>query len=1477
MNPDSEKEKTGTVDDIEESRPEIANEQSVAEEGTDRKEPEIGEEKQRERLESQANSLKELSDLAKKVQTLLDELSPSDEKEIVSISTGASETKDELIHTHQELIGQADTLAATVRPLLNGLYEKINTNLGPLAGETEANPFELVSETKTVLKEVESGARRIIELKRLIEIAAAKIRAKVFEESGVRSRQEINEKIMQSYRDYRFPRALDRSHGLGGMVADYRKRNDERRDNKIFNQKIEEERARLERAEHDLVALSHPIRLNIFGAIITELDPVFTSCDGVIRNEIAEVSKHLDPSEPNPEEAEIISPEILRSCLNDYLNLNGIKIDQLPEPLQSQTRERIFQIVWHESGTEQIDHRFHILIEQLRGGVEPPEHKKVIDSLSWERRDLLDLPAALEQIARIAERVEMAQWLKKYEERMDEIYNSGRHYRGVRSQGDLISFDIAFEKLMRIDRDTWQAACQNQAFRKRVGEEKMAYLEQTLEQAICRSVIERPLRDHALGNALFLMRFESPEAISVSILNAFCEPGPSGSYDLISTFDHVKETPLLVFATGLSPEAINALKEEDFDEISQIIALIRENPEKFGKKYVSEGANAETLVYKLIEEKLVATCEKLLARNNPKYDSLVMRCLEKIYYNNIGGCLEQADRLMVDRPREFAQMALQSSRPEALDFLLDNFSRLDPKFVLEIKKNLEVLVNPIVTDRIKDDQYIGLAEIFGRKVEEVKKLPAFLRALGNNRDDTYIGSHIREIIDLAQIDGAIDFIASLAKEGNFALCRTSSLEAITILARSPEKTLREIRSIRTLLGSKSDISNSYQYQILNLNDADFREHIRYVDERVMVTPGVLSNPYACLASSAKDIKFVSWLESQWRDGKDLPDEFYLGVFYMSGNFVTNRGPYGERMPSDDEVAIFKDLYKKLVTETDSDVAGEVLKSMQPYLEKILAMTQDRRDEYIDIAGQIASSSIPGVAEMKGKLLKKIFNCDNEQELQKIGRAFKTSTEIFGDFLSPELYSAVLGLINGQTDESLIKIGVKDVGESGLNQLREIILRFRTEMISPDFDVRILLDSPILAACFKSATRYENSQWGDHGETEFRFAIENFSKQPREQIEVPDGYLPSGEIRISKISKKQRDGFEYSEPFINRFHFFQKIIAESIKMEAEHKPFSSLVDRAEEIRVQLLADLTEKLDGLEKPQAREGLSRRIKMLESIQLRSLSEINKNFVALSQFKEFEEFLLQIIFIYSLHRSSVNNPDYASRIKELALKLDPDFDDISLMIDFVGHVTNQETWSKYFTDKKTREALYQLTNIRSLEEELSRAQGQQTRGTTSFEIIPTRGILMEFSGHIADACWASKYQSISAQFPNFTTLVFVQNRGNKKERIAGACMLIETESADGQPLLVVRGLNPIENFINSVYVEDFMTSLTDYVKKIAESNNRQAAIVGGRSGGATTNRPVIAAYLSGARSSMKNIPLASSEDTTFNGYNIVNSVFLL
>ncbi|MDD3711571.1 MAG: hypothetical protein PHP37_03170 [Patescibacteria group bacterium] len=494
---------------------------------------------------------------------------------------------------------------------------------------------------------------------------------------------------------------------------------------------------------------------------------------------------------------------------------------------------------------------------------------------------------------------------------------------------------------------------------------------------------------------------------------------------------------------------------------------------------------------------------------------------------------------------------------------------------------------------------------------------------------------------------------------------------------------------------------------------------------------------------------------------------------------------------------------------------------------------------------------------------------------------KTS-EIFGSFASAENFNLIKG-VDSNDKEIVKKLKLKKGGNDGLRELQERFSNFKREIISEDFNPEILLqeDNKILyLPYFQSYIRYNESQWGKKDEENFKKIIGDYVnyKNKGELKGLNPNFTSSPELSIARSDEGARDKYQFNEHFLNRFSVLVNSIKNAKNLYQEKFPLSKLVKEIEEKRKSLISELKSKSDNMPNPQAKEGISQKINLLESVNIRSVKDFQENFYALARNKEFNELLRQVVFLISFSRNK-----QALDFDLDAVNLEkPKLDDISWTLDFIDHITNQETMDKYFTDKKSKKIFNEIISAQAISDEmvLLQSEGGQSGGTTKIQLIPTRGILNEFSGYVADACWASKYDSVAKEFPNFTSVIIRQNPDNKYERLAGAFLLIETESKRGDRLLVIRGLNPIENLINSLSVKDFYDKTIDYLKQLAKNDNRKLAIViDEASGGSATNRKVLFNYLEELSKKLEAIDLKSEKDTTFNGlnHNIVRKTYLV
>lgn len=566
----------------------------------------------------------------------------------------------------------------------------------------------------------------------------------------------------------------------------------------------------------------------------------------------------------------------------------------------------------------------------------------------------------------------------------------------------------------------------------------------------------------------------------------------------------------------------------------------------------------------------------------------------------------------------------------------------------------------------------------------------------------------------------------------------------------------------------------------------------------------------------------------------------------------------------DSLSINLEKFKSL----DEDVALALIDKKETHS---LVNNLDKFDNLSRETGQKLISSLEDFSEIV-----KV----NDYYKPPLDRMIAKTSDIFGANASPESYNIIKKVDEG--DRVVIKeLKLKNGGNDGLRELQERFTKFKEELIREDFNPDILLEKEnefLYLPYFQSYVRYQEAQWGRGNKESLQKTIDNYKnlKNKGELKTLNPNFRPSEELYIAKSNAGSRESHEFNEHFLNRFSVLVESIKSSQKLYQEKFPITKLVEEIEEKRLSLVEELKEKSEKMPNPRAKEGISNKIKDLESLNIRSIEDFQNNFSSLAKNKEFNELLRQAVFLISFAK---NKESLEFNLDDVDLNK-PKLDDMSWVLNFVDHITNQETMSKYFTDKKSARMFSEVISAQAISEEMALLQnkGGQSKDNTKIQLVPTRGILSEFSGQIADACWASKYDSILKKFPNFSSVVIRQNPETKHERLAGAFMLIETQSKDDEPLLVIRGFNPIENLINSLSVEDFYSQVTDYVKGLAEKDKRKVAIViDDHSGGAATNRPVLFQHLSKLSKTLEAVDLKSEDDTSFNSYNIVRKTYLV
>ena len=178
---------------------------------------------------------------------------------------------------------------------------------------------------------------------------------------------------------------------------------------------------------------------------------------------------------------------------------------------------------------------------------------------------------------------------------------------------------------------------------------------------------------------------------------------------------------------------------------------------------------------------------------------------------------------------------------------------------------------------------------------------------------------------------------------------------------------------------------------------------------------------------------------------------------------------------------------------------------------------------------------------------------------------------------------------------------------------------------------------------------------------------------------------------------------------------------------------------------------------------------------------------------------------------------------------------------------------------------------NLSSLKKQIKKIQESAPVGTADIQFVPSRTLGLYFSGATGDACLDGSEKPLSQIYPNISALTIFRNPGKASERIVGSCLVMESKDAEtGEDVLVLRAINPIVNFINSIRVDEFYDALMDYMKSIA--GEKKVAITIDSNGQASTNRPILASYLENViKPGLANArPLSLSGNTRFENYAI-------
>lgn len=524
----------------------------------------------------------------------------------------------------------------------------------------------------------------------------------------------------------------------------------------------------------------------------------------------------------------------------------------------------------------------------------------------------------------------------------------------------------------------------------------------------------------------------------------------------------------------------------------------------------------------------------------------------------------------------------------------------------------------------------------------------------------------------------------------------------------------------------------------------------------------------------------------------------------------------------------------------------------------------------------------------------------EHPVSQRSPAVRTAMELVNE-LTPEFVRCVRDLMTeGTRDTQRDVLVLRNTGDAAGLELKEIARSFVTEVKSGVISSESLAkvqSSEFLVRLLNDVTGFGASGWGSTSISRLRelLAVHTGKVAAGRVTAMPPEYRASDVVEVAKLRSRDVDsGPLWTEDLLTRFARLSANLHDArAALAGGRRPFTELIG-------QLGRDVVAYVEALERSiaagtlgdgspmndVARRKIEVRVRELKGLvapdadsvhqfpALRSLHDFERNFQRLARVRELHDQLRTICFAWAMHK----HPQWIDRLASIRPG-EPTLDDVGNVRDFVEHITNQEVFAQYFSNRKAANTFRRMTSAIALDEAILRTQGVGVSDdVTRLRFVPTRGPLIELSGHISDACWADKYESIAAAMPNMVAVMIVRNPDDlDRVALAGAALLIETTSSTGEPVLLVRGLNPLENYINHVSVADFYDQFTAWAQEIAAARGRRLAIViDDRSGGAATNRPALYGHLVRQRQTLTPIRVDPS-DSTFNSYDVSRHCYLI
>ncbi|MCX5782218.1 MAG: hypothetical protein NT145_05890, partial [Elusimicrobia bacterium] len=457
--------------------------------------------------------------------------------------------------------------------------------------------------------------------------------------------------------------------------------------------------------------------------------------------------------------------------------------------------------------------------------------------------------------------------------------------------------------------------------------------------------------------------------------------------------------------------------------------------------------------------------------------------------------------------------------------------------------------------------------------------------------------------------------------------------------------------------------------------------------------------------------------------------------------------------------------------------------------------------------------------------------------------------------------------NGKYD--LSNMGVSTTGIKGIEDFENIIKSVMEKLIKEKTISLKDLSNPLLKGIIGAITGFYTAEWG-HGSR----GRENLQRFVRHfQFLEEDGEIPELDIAYQKAGDTsfmvhKLGKIEFSDKTKSIFEKYKVLVEKCVKINSKKdgdklsyvkKIFIDGLDKQIKEMKQKMSK-SELKNGNENRYATEKIREYEAVKEEIkQCNKMDEVIEKVIG--GLGGIEKFIEKTVVEAVILNAFDENPGLGQNILN-KLSEGVNIGSLSAIMELKSVFIKAHT---HF-DKNVKKPVFKLFNdIKEIEVEVNEVVKNRSSEKLKVEAFFTKGILGEMAGDIGDACYTREEDIMGES--RITAVIFSAGEG-LESRFVGS-MLVLKNKVKGKPVLILRAINPTNEFLEEYSAEDFLQEAIAYVEKAAKEMGAEVLL--SDESETTSNRDIV--YEAVRKFIVNPKPVKLDEQEYFNDYDITNS----